>query len=456
MTPQFRFFAQFRRRLNGRKALSIILAMILMGMILLPVVYSAPASPRVFVIVTAGFWGSMDKLPSGSPSWLAQSPYPHYRKHQDAAYLTGPEYRPIPQKYLKTGQGPSLGVLVINSYYLMERELSYWARRYNDQAGREEIKIFDDWEVLRKKESGGESAAAAPFNLIYLKYDWRLGLDQTVRDYVDPLLETIDTRWPGSEIHWVGHSLGGLVGRYAVACHPGRFNSLVTIGTPHYGSYEIGAQMHGERMTYGGRLDIEWSQQIGLNIVERIIFGTGIVHIGKLFTGTARQFAETYLPMMHWLDPSQGLLNDGFGSHTKLSQAVSHAIALYGLGFGSYDLKGQYHPRIEPGWNWGVGPGLGEKGGPPEYAVTGDGRVDPISARGPFTNTLCLGMDKSHGNLMWSPLVLTFLVDRYFYGGAMPSREEAWAWRRLGVTRDELPVHQDWLRKAREVWNQTP
>ena len=53
-----------------------------------------------FVIFTTGFWGSMDKLPSKEPAWLAASPYPHFRKHQEVDYLSGPDYQPIPHVIL--------------------------------------------------------------------------------------------------------------------------------------------------------------------------------------------------------------------------------------------------------------------------------------------------------------------------------------------------------------------
>ncbi|HEX3047115.1 MAG TPA: alpha/beta fold hydrolase [Bacillota bacterium] len=437
----------------------------------------AEAPKPVFIIFAAGFWGSMDKLPSKSQAWLDSSPYPHFCKHQEVEYLTGPDYQPIPQRYMIHGRGPSLGLLIINSYYRMEGEFSYWARRVNQQSGRERIKIFPDWEVLKPQEAptgesgvaSGPNAAAGEgpgigqgaeisegpevgdINLIYLKYDWRLDLPRVEKYYARPLLELLDKRWPGAEIHWVGHSLGGVVGRYAAASHPGRLTSLITIGAPHYGIYEIGAQCRGERVTYGGRWDLEYAQQLSIGVVEQIYFGTKIVHSGKRFLASAQEFANRYLPMMQWMQPNAERLADGFGNLAKLKEAVPHAIAIYGLGFGSYDLQGVYHQRFYPGK--GIGSGFGPEDGPPEYALSGDGRVDPVSGRGPFTRTLCLGLDKAHGSLMWSPLVMTALLDRYYFNGSMPDEERWWALRRLGATGDQKKNFMKWLAQAREAWD---
>ena len=365
-----------------------------------------------FVIVTSGFWGSMDQLPSNSPEWLATSPYPHYKKHQDASFLNGPDYIPIPQSMLCYGQGPSVGVLIINAYYMMRHEFDYWAKQINQKSGREHVKIFDDWQTLEK------GASISDINIIYLKFDWRLEFPQIEQYYVKPLVSFIDQHWQDAELHWVGHSVGGVVGRYAVSANPGRFTSLFTVGAPHYGIYEIGAEQRGESVTFGGRWDMVWSQEFGLWVTEKMFFRTNIVRLGPDFNQSAVDFFNKYVLMMRWLDPKQNLLSDGFGTLTKLKDAVPHAIALYGLGFGSYDLQGNYHPRFI--WGKGIGPGRGPEYGPPEYALTGDGRVDPISARGPFTNTLCIGMDMSHGSEMWSPLVLTALFDRYLFNGEMP------------------------------------
>ena len=90
------------------RRLSIMLALLAALAVLAPP--QAAARPRSFLIVTHGFWGSMDKLPDDR-NWLLSSPYPHYRKQQEAAFLTGPEYRPIPQAYLDFSAGPGLARL---------------------------------------------------------------------------------------------------------------------------------------------------------------------------------------------------------------------------------------------------------------------------------------------------------------------------------------------------------
>jgi pimeloyl-ACP methyl ester carboxylesterase len=409
-------------------------------------------TPPTFVIFTYGFWGSLDRLPSQDPNWLQSSPYPHIQKRQDASFLTGPDYQPIPQAMLATGEGPSFTKYFFCSYYLLEHELDYWAKRINQQEHRERIKIFDNWQILQdSKQDNSQDHSIGDINIIYLKYDWRLDLPQVERDYVRPLINFIDQRWPDAELHWVGHSLGGVVGRYTVSNHPGRFSSLVSIGGPQLGIYEIGMQCRGERVTYNGQWDLEKAQEFGLRVAEKFFFGTHIIQSGKGYCETAAKFIRLYLPMMHWMDPKTANLADGFGSLPKLKEAVPHAIAIYGLGFGSYDLQGNYHPAIAD--HYGVGPGLSPgKDSPPEYAYTGDGRVDPISAIGPFTHTLCIGKDRSHGGMMWSPLVLTFLIDRYYYQGSMSPQDLWLAMHRLDVPFTERKQYLKWVLGARKAW----
>ncbi|HBF37344.1 MAG TPA: hypothetical protein DDW50_08480 [Firmicutes bacterium] len=402
-----------------------------------------------FVIVTYGFWGSLDRLPSKDPSWLERSPYPHIRKRQDASFLTSPSYLPIPQSMLATGEGPSVSKYFFCSYYQLEHEMAYWARRINKREHRKRIKIFDNWQVLQDQHG---KQSLADINVIYLKYDWRLDLPQVERDYVDPLVQFIDQRWPGAELHWVGHSLGGIVGRYVVSRHPGRFTSLISIGGPQYGIYEIGMQCRGERVTYNGKWDLENAQEFGLSVAEKFFFGTHTVKTGALFPATAATFINHYLPMMNWMDPKSANLSDGFGSLPKLHEAVPHAISIYALGFGSYDLQGNYHPLLPD--SYGVGPGLlPSKNSPPAYALTGDGRVDPVSAIGPFRNTLCIGKNYSHGSMMWSPMILTFLIDRYYFQGKMKPQDLWRSMKRMKVPFIERKNRIQWVLKAREMWD---
>jgi pimeloyl-ACP methyl ester carboxylesterase len=417
--------------------------------ILMPRSWGQTQNPPTFVIFAYGFWGNLDRLPSQDPSWLRKSPYPHIRKRQDVSFLNSPDYRPIPQAMLTTGEGPSISKYLFCSYYQLEHEMAYWAERINSQSQKERIKIFDNWQLLRERPNDYQ---ISDINVIYLKYDWRLELPQVERDYIEPLIDFIDRHWPGAEIHWIGHSLGGVVGRYTVSCHPGRFTSLISIGGPQYGIYEIGMQCRGERVTYDGKWDLENAQEIGLQVAEKIFFGTHTVRPGINFAPTAAKFIRRYLPMMHWMDPETADIEDGFGSLPILEEAVPHAIAIYGLGFGSYDLQGRYHPALAD--HFGVGPGLApSKDAPLEYAYTGDGRVDPISAVGPFKNTLCIGKDYPHGSMMWSPLILTFLIDRYYYQGEMNPQDLWLSMRRLNVPFIDREQRIKWVLAARKVWN---
>ena len=157
--------------------------------------HAAAGQPRSFLIVTHGFWGSMDNLPD-DPNRLLSSPYPHYRRHQEAAFLTGPDYRPIPQAYLEFSAGPGLARLFSRPYVTMEHEFAYWARVLNERAGWERVEILPDWQVLQ----GEHPPAVGEINLIDLKFDWRLGFPQIARDYAGPLLDFLASRWPEAEV----------------------------------------------------------------------------------------------------------------------------------------------------------------------------------------------------------------------------------------------------------------
>ncbi len=423
--------------------LRLILTMIICLLVIIPFQVEGAPEPE-FVIFTPGLWGSMDRLPTKDPVWLEQSPYPHYRKQQKTAFLQGPDYRPIPQKYQALGEGPSITKLLLCSYRLMEKEFAFWKSRENKRAGWEKIKIFDDWQVLEN-----DTNPVGGLNIIYLKYDWRLDLPLMSKHYAGPLLELIDRKWPRAKIHWVGHSLGGLLGRYVATEYPGRLASLISIGGPQYGIYEIGKQRRGERVTFDGRSYIERSQEVGLHLAEQFFFGKGIVKTGSEFPATAARFAEEYAPIFRWLDPSENLLEDGFGTSLKLKDVVPDAIALYGLGYGSYDFQGVYHPEILS--NEKVGSTIEPQPDHLKYALSGDARVDPFSARGPFEKTICLGKDLPHGSLMWSSLVLTMIIDRYYFQGAMPKSDVMLEFRRTGVDWEEKDRMYQWLRKVRQV-----
>lgn len=343
------------------------------------------------------------------------------------------------------GEGPSVTKYLLCAYYLLQSEFSYWARRENKRAGWERIRIYQDWQSLEGQPDVGE------INVIYLKYDWRLEMPQVDRDYIDPLIKYLDRRWPGSKLHWIGHSLGGLVGRYAVCSHPGRFTSVFSVGGPQLGIYEIGAQLKGEMPDYGEQWDLGVMQRFSILIAERFFLHLQSMKSGPDFNAQAAEFARNFTPMMRWMAPNSDLLTDGFGSLPKLKDAVPHAIAFYSLGFPTFDLWGKHNPEIPAGR--GVGRGIEpNEDSPPEYAITGDGRVDPISARGPFTQTLCVGKDMLHTNLMWSPLVLTTLIDRLYFDGKMSYSDLRLALARLQVTGAETKKDLKWFEKARKVW----
>src|SRR5690606_7951765 len=74
---------------------------------------------------------------------------------------------------------------------------------------------------------------AAGFTMRGFAYDWRRDLSESAAAFSRELAEC-----PEGEISVVGHSMGGLVAHAALASDAGdRVRMLVTLGTPHGGSF---------------------------------------------------------------------------------------------------------------------------------------------------------------------------------------------------------------------------
>jgi len=436
------------------RRLHVILVLIVILAIAATAGIGAGQKPPTFVLFLHGLWGSMDNLPSADPAWLQESPYPHYRKHQEAPFLNGPDYHPIPQSFLKLGNGPGLTRLIIHPYRMMQREFPAWAEKAGRAFGPGQVRVMDNWQALLPNGAPGVSPMRdiGRVNLIYFKYDWRLEFPRIAEHYFDPFIKLVNLRWPGAEISLIGHSLGGTLARYLASYYAGRLTSLISVGGPQYGIHEVGLERNGMDINYGnGGKNDDHMGQLGLQLTERFFFGTYIIKGGTNHAATVKEFTARYISSAKWMDPREtDSLADGYGTMPKLRDAVPHAIAVYGLGFGSFDPDGNYHEEIPDGP--GVGPCLGPEGGPLAYAVTGDGRVDPISAVGPFPSALCIGKEVKHSDMMASPLVLTWLIDSFFYGGAMPETAMREALLEMGVKEEDLGTRMAWLGKAREIW----
>lgn len=69
------------------------------------------------------------------------------------------------------------------------------------------------------------------YNADFWPFDWRA----SVADSGKRLAVAIDAE--RSEVHLVAHSMGGLVARACLAHNPARLGRIITLGTPHYGSF---------------------------------------------------------------------------------------------------------------------------------------------------------------------------------------------------------------------------
>lgn len=105
----------------------------------------------------------------------------------------------------------------------------------------------------------------ARWNVEPYAYDWRKDIDEAS----DGLAALIRRRFPGQPVHFVAHSMGGLVARNFIRRHPELWETirdadllaggrLVMLGTPNYGSYAIPPVLAGtdQLMEMLERLDI--------------------------------------------------------------------------------------------------------------------------------------------------------------------------------------------------------
>jgi pimeloyl-ACP methyl ester carboxylesterase len=84
---------------------------------------------------------------------------------------------------------------------------------------------------------------AAGCEVVMHAYDWRRSILETGRE-----LAAVLAADPAPEIHVIAHSMGGLLARVALAASPGlRLARLITVGTPHAGSF---APLQALRGTY--------------------------------------------------------------------------------------------------------------------------------------------------------------------------------------------------------------
>jgi len=102
--------------------------------------------------------------------------------------------------------------------------------------------------IFQKEEYGWQSLEEYlkdDFNIIKCPWDWRLGADEAVLEYLKPAIDKALQRSTTGKVHIVAHSMGGLLARALIQSDivygPGekyyqKIGKLVMIGTPHLGS----------------------------------------------------------------------------------------------------------------------------------------------------------------------------------------------------------------------------
>ena len=220
------------------------------------------------------------------------------------------------------------------------------------------------------------------FDVQEFGYDWRNSLEKAAKllaDAVDAQL-----RRTAAPVHFLAHSMGGLVVRMMIANHRDVWNRvtsrggrLLMLGTPNGGSYAVAVTLAGKNSLVGtlGKVDIPNSEDDLLDVIST-------------FTGLIELLSEDLFDLKNWPKdprikrPAQAALDAARTVRQKLGNAVDSSAMVYVAGTG----------KTANGWK------LNSKG-EVEFEVdpNGDGTVTHASGKLPGVRTWYV--DAQHGNL---------------------------------------------------------
>jgi len=113
---------------------------------------------------------------------------------------------------------------------------------FGEPGGEAVLLIQGFFQTRRVMESLEERLRADGFRVVSFHLGGLLGLNTrsipTIARMIDGKMRRLLDRSEARHVHVIGHSMGGLVGRYLVQCAGGAeyTRSLVTLGTPHHGT----------------------------------------------------------------------------------------------------------------------------------------------------------------------------------------------------------------------------
>jgi pimeloyl-ACP methyl ester carboxylesterase len=171
------------------------------------------------------------------------------------------------------------------------------------------------------------SLQVAGFNAKFHAFDWRLGIDALARVLVERLREERVT-----DAQLVGHSMGGLVARAALALAEGRVSRVVQIGAPNFGSFAPVLALRGVYPTVRklAALDLKHSAED----YARVIFRT-LPSLHELLPSPLRAPEVDLFDVASWPDddlrPDAAMLTTGHAAQLRWPRTDPRCLHIVGV-----------------------------------------------------------------------------------------------------------------------------
>ncbi len=201
-----------------------------------------------------------------------------------------------------------------------------------DQTGNS-LKSITATGVLKKYYGDLLLTLAKTWNVQAYAYDWRAD----IRTSADQLSQKVAAWFPNQPVHFVAHSMGGLVVRTAMARNPAMWRStapgrLIMLGTPNYGSFAIPLLYNGLNDTIKtvANIDVHHNSADLLQIAKMFVGPYQMLPSPWKMSNTAPLYlASTYGE----LQPPQQRFEDARRFQSELQGAIDTARMIYVAGY---------------------------------------------------------------------------------------------------------------------------